>query len=557
VEHASVSWGSSKRRVQVSKASAFEKRSIHVAEAFLQTALILDDQAYPEEEQEGIAAALKAPQPYSASEFDVEGVAAAAIASATHGNNPIPTRDIVRAFAEIGIVCAVVDPEEDADEWSSLQPDITILDWYIRDETGKRARQLLADLIRKEQASYPYQIRLVLVYTTDQDLLGIREKLAELLEGFEGASPVEFGHTGLSWEGWHFVVLAKPGTPVPANLSPLVVEYAELPQRVVREFSRIVSGLLPNVAIAGLSAIRRNTHRILKRFSSTLDPPYLTHRALLSNPADSEEQLVSLLGSEFTAVLEDEKVSEISGSDAAREWIKARDLGFPLEVAFEEHKLEFQDRRSLGVLLSKGVYRNSQLKSLESDKSAQEHLVKKLRTMLTSLLGGTSKIDDAAFAELTILRPHYGSVAPRLSLGTVVLDRESEAHWLCVQPRCDSVRLTKPCPFLFLPLMKGGEFDICLARGEKEPLKLRRERKPHRLKSYSFSPDASGVVSSRESSGSYEFVTTGCKIFRFEGQLRDDIAQDVAHKIASRLSRVGVNRSEWQRLSLPLYLRDQ
>lgn len=541
----------------MSRASAFEKRGLRVAGAFLQSALLLDDQAYPGEEPADVVGKLETPVLYFAEEPHKEGESAAAIAAATHGNYPMPTRDIVRAFADSGIVCAVLDPEEDVQKWPSLQPDITILDWYIRDETGERAQRLLADLIVRERASHPHQVRLVLVYTTEQDLLDIREKLSKLLESLEGESPVEFGRTGLSWEGWHFVVLAKPGTPVAADLGSLVVEYADLPQRVIGEFSAIVGGLLPNIAIAGLTAIRRNTHRILRRFSSALDPPYLTHRALLPNPADAEEHLVSLLGSELTAVLEDEGVSEISDSDAAREWIRTRDLSFPLKVASGKHKLELRDLRSLGALFSKGVYRNRQVNELKSDESAQEHLVKSLRTKLTGLLGGTSKTDDMAFSELTVFRPHYGSVAPILSLGTVVSDQENGAHWLCVQPRCDSVLLTKPCSFLFLPLKEDGEFDICLTSGEEKPLKLRRDRKPHRLKSYRFSPGASGVVRSRERSGRYEFVTTGRKVLRFRGQLRDDIAQDVAHKIASRLSRVGVNRSEWQRLSLPRSIRDQ
>lgn len=547
----------------MSSASAFEKRSILAARQFLQTALILDDQAYPpdeqedEGEQEDANIVLDVPEPFEADESDDEGMSANAITAATHGNIPIHTKEISREFAKLGIVCAVLDPDEDTDAWLPLQPDITVLDWYIRDETGERALMLLEALISVERSSYPHQLRLVLVYTTEQDLLGIRERVSALLEGLGGESPAEFGKTGLMWEGWHFIVLAKPETPVATDLVEFVVDYADLPKRVVSEFSSIVRGLLPHAAISGLTAIRRNTHRILCRFSSSLDPAFLTHSALLLEPSDAEEHLISLLGSELMAVLEDEKVAEISNSAAIREWIGTRNLNYPLKVKCEEHDVEVSNRRQIGDLLTKGVYSHSRVKDLDQDGEAKERLVKRFRTQLTALLEGTSKYDDSAFSELMTFRPHYGAVPPKLTLGTIVFNSASNSHWLCVQPKCDSVRLDTTQPFMFIPLKEASSFDICMPQGESKPLKLQRERKVHLVKSYKFTPDEIGVVRARSRNGDYEFTTSGSVKLMFVGQLRDDVAQDVAHRLATRLSRVGVNVSEWQRRSLPRAIRDQ
>lgn len=543
----------------MSERSSFERRSIAVATRFLQSAVILDDQAYPEEKPEDVITELPSPSPYAGAESHEEELPSSVVASATQGNNPIPTKTIIHAFARYGIICAVLDPQEGPELWLSLHPDITILDWYIRDKTGERARSLLRQLIQHERNSVPHQVRLMLVYTTEQDLLDIRKKLSQLLKEIDNdVTSLEFGATGLMWGGWHFIVLAKPGTAVAENLSDCEIDYKDLPDRVVVEFARAVGGLLPNVAIEGLAAVRRNTHRLLQRFSLGLDPAYLTHRALLPHPPDSEEHLVALLGSELTAILEDEGVASISGAEGLREWIETRNLKFPLRVRHDDLCLELQDSSELTSLLSEGIALNPYVAAPSLDESSREELVERVRRKFTKLLGGPSKISDAQFAELTIFRPHYGSVAPHLTLGTILWDqdKDEDSYWLCIQPRCDSVRLDAPRPFLFVPLNRNSIFDVCKSRGKEKPLRLLRERKPYCVASYRFRPDKTGVVRARLQEEAYVFVTSSRKKLHCVGQLRDEIAQDIAHKIASRLSRVGVERSEWQRLSLPRYLRD-
>ena len=54
----------------------------------------------------------------------------------------------------------------------------------------------------------------------------------------------------------------------------------------------MTTGLLPNVAIAGLSELRAQTHKLLTMFSRSLDPAYLGHRVLLPNPSEAEDQVL-------------------------------------------------------------------------------------------------------------------------------------------------------------------------------------------------------------------------------------------------------------------------
>jgi len=541
----------------VSEPSAFERRSIAVATGFLQSAVILDDQAYLEEEPKEAITKLPPPSPYAGAESHEEELPSSVVASATQGNNPVPTKTLVHAFARYGIICAVLDPEEDSELWLSLHPDITILDWYIRDETGERARSLLRQLIEHERNSVPHQVRLMLVYTTEQDLLDIREKLSQLLKGIDNdVTSLEFGATGLMWGGWHFIVLAKPGTDVAENLSECEIDYEDLPERAVEGFARAVGGLLPNVAIEGLAAVRRNTHRLLQRFSSGLDPAYLTHRALLPNPADSEEHLIGFLGSELTAILEDEGVGSVSRAAAVEDWVSQQGIEFPLKIKCDDLQLVIQDFSRMSSLLADGIASHPLVSGLPDNDHKRLELVDKCRLKLTRLLGGKHKTDDARFAELTTFRPHYGAIAPKLTLGSILRDESNDKYWLCIQPKCDSIRLKEKRAFPFLPLTKGQHFDICKVYDDGQRLKLLRERKPHGIRTYTFWPDETGVVRAALEGKSFVFTTTSRKMLQWIGQLRDSVAQDVAHKIGTSLSRVGVNPSEWQRLSLPRHLRE-
>ena len=119
-------------------------------------------------------------------------------------------------------------------------------------------------------------------------------------------------------------VFGKEHTPVPSEdtcLTDRIVDISELPNRLIYEFAEMTTGLLPNVAIAGLSEIRAQTHRLLTKFSSSLDPAYLGHRLLIPHPSDAEEEVVAMLVAEVLSILEHGEVAKQAGIDSIRAWI--------------------------------------------------------------------------------------------------------------------------------------------------------------------------------------------------------------------------------------------
>ena len=99
-----------------------------------------------------------------------------------------------------------------------------------------------------------------------------------------------------------------------------IVEFEDLPERLTDEFTMITAGLVSNVVLASFASIRRNTSKVLRRFSPRLDPAFLAHRFMLQEPSEAEEHLVTLISEELHGILEEERV----GTKADIKAIEAR-----------------------------------------------------------------------------------------------------------------------------------------------------------------------------------------------------------------------------------------
>ena len=71
-------------------------------------------------------------------------------------------------------------------------------------------------------------------------------------------------------------------------------------------------GLLSGLALKGLSSIRKNTKRLLDKFSGELDGAFILHRALVKKSEQQEalDKLPELLADELSAILEDSLFSD-------------------------------------------------------------------------------------------------------------------------------------------------------------------------------------------------------------------------------------------------------
>ena len=142
--------------------------------------------------------------------------------------------------------------------------------------------------------------------------------------------------------------------------------------------------------------------------------------------------------------------------------------------------------------------------------------------------------------------------APILQLGSVLREVDGNRLFLCMRPKCDSVRLAGITTFLFLPLddPKENDAQLVLRMDEK---KYRRVGVDMRMNDWTLKRFAAGngreavVAELNRDNGSFVFVDSEGARFELLGELREVFAQQLAQGLATNLARIPVNSSEWLR----------
>ncbi|MCB0034437.1 MAG: hypothetical protein KDE51_10480, partial [Anaerolineales bacterium] len=401
------------------------------------------------------------------------------------------------------------------------------------------------------------------------------------------------------------IVLAKKATGIMPHLKSYEVDFSELANKVTQEFTNMTAGLISNAVLLSLTKIRQNTFKIINNFSKDLDAPFLTHRALQVDPRDAEEHLTGLIAEEIQAILEEAQIGqETTKLEMVKLWLESTDFKIPstemyLPVAAikqlrnvnnpqgiekikkyiakqqdisEEHKnqlsdlldIEYDDINELTRHLVSWVDAHSELSNfLESKKSdiislledgiqAWETKPKGLReqnshTFQFTKLFTNSPRDpfdlDEQFALTSSTRSFYGDDTRKLTLGTIV--KRDLQYLVCVQPKCDTYRLTEPRVFLFLPLSLAKEetFNFVVKDNGKYK-RLILEKKPYQLVLLEFEPTKERQIVTTQNG---KYTATDGAMYEWIAELRFEHAQRISNRLATDLSRVGVNESQWLR----------
>lgn len=538
--------------------TTFEQFSKTVAGDFLNSVLLVDDRARlaPQDVVEH-PSELKTPGRQG------KQAEAPAVAHATNGTHDLYAKPLIDSFAKAGMLCAVFRPEDgELDNFKEkLGPvtecsDVLILDWVMGIyRNGEAAVRIIKDLLKTASRA-----RLIVVYSGESDLLGIAARIrAELRVPVDDGDPFTIS-TGSA----RICVYAKNGGTLPEVSRHRSVEQTQLPEVVVDEFFRLTGGLVSNVALKSLGALRNHTHQLLRKFDKSLDPAYVTHKTLLL-PEEAAHHLIPLVVSEIQAILEDAEVWEAASSMKVLQWIKHQ-LEHGLKLPITESLTQETYIQGLNYLLKNGadeaavknlfqLHKKFAIATLKSTdyKKAIRHLANAL-TEILSIQERTSA--DQSLAVLMSVRSRYGSPAPKLGLGTIVLETRGRHlnYLLCVQPRCDSVRIRSARSFPFLPLDVKTDGGFIVVDGDKL-IRLGIRDKPHEARMILFAPARASereILARRRKNGRF-FAATGVKktSYRWIADLKPDHAQRVANDFAYKISRVGLTESEWlRRLSL-------
>lgn len=525
----------------------FLEKSREIANDFLQSIVFIDDKAY-------------------------SGV------TEDDPNHDFDAQKVSMSFAKEKKVCGVYQPKskEDIENFKSIakKADVVILDWKIilsedavydpnddddDDPRGIYTLDILKDIfldISKNKES----LKLIVVYTGETDLNGITNQIFEELHKIKSDLIAESCIVSSS----NIKVLIRAKSSVEDNevdnkfnhigLNDKIVKYKNLPKFILDEFTTMTSGLLSNFALLSLTTLRQNSSKLLGLFNKDLDSAYLGHKSVLPNQNDSELLLIELFASSLIDILKYKNIDNLIQAELIDSYIDTiPDLNLGKFV---------RNKNLLNELLSSKIEDvNTRFETLLPDSLTKKEKLGFPKDS-TKLFIDKNEADhifkiNKEFARLTHHKNIFlpSTTLPKLNLGTIIRSiQNDQQYYVCIQQRCDSVRITRGSErkFLFIPLnvVIDKPFNILTTEG----IKLKVESKSFSLRTIKFiSENSNGVVEALNQGGKFIFNQKYRDVtdeqFEWVLDLKDLHAQRIVAEYASTLSRVGLDESEWLRNS--------
>lgn len=321
-----------------------------------------------------------------------------------------------------------------------------------------------------------------------------------------------------------------------------IVPYESLPTLIVEEFADMTNGLLSNFALSSISAIRNNTSRMLSVFSPKLDPAYLGHKILLENTFESKQLLIKLFGEAISELLE---TTDIDTKDWVDNWIENRITDETISIN------GVSIGKSKDLLKKMFGSEQSRLKDKYAEASGKDMSNKdegKLQSHTIELFAYDDIDVNKSNVDFAILTHHKNIFqpaieAPILTLGTVI--KSAGRYYVCIQQRCDSVRIKEERRFLFLPLEEEGEYPLIV----NNELKLFTNKSSFAIKTMKFKPkEGATIIQASKQEDKYVFYSSYGETCEWVVDLKEMQAQRIVNNYCAQLSRVGLNESEWLRL---------
>lgn len=544
--------------------SPFFQKSKDIANTFIQSIVFLDDKAYLKENTDG--------------QGDV---------------NDLDAHEISKLFAKEKKICAVYDPETETDiedfKIIAIKSDVVILDWFIDivkpveegngeddaeddDVRGKYTIDIISNLLEEGKTD---NLKIILVYTGETNLVEIAETIQQINPGLT----LNQDSLTLYIKNVAIIVRAKSNNQDGVDnrfvhmpqLQNKVLKYDQLPDFILEEFTKQTSGLLSNFALLSLATLRNNTSKILGLYNKNLDHAYLEHKSSIPNPEDAENLLIEIFKDSIGDLLHYKQIQKKISKTDVSQWIdetlsnedksikKADGTNVNPEATFE------RDKKLLLSLLYSSE-KDVQLRFMDileplcGSKGKAEAYYKYLKLNNIDLFINSTQENEKAkiitdFAKLT----HHKNVflplgiKPILSLGTVLKSNKTGKYYICIQQRCDSVRIQKneARKFLFIPMLvsTNEKFNFIT----QDSVKLKLDTKSYSLRTLKFESNKNGVVEPTTYSGKYYFKQMyklkSDEKFQWILDLKDLHAQRIVSDYAATLSRVGLDESEWLRKS--------
>ena len=392
-------------------------------------------------------------------------------------------------------------------------------------------------------------MKVVFIYTGEP---GINDIIDDIAKGLGKPFKIKEDNFEVYSNNIHILVRLKPGSKTTlTGLDAFKVAYKDLPELLIDKFSTYVNGLLPCFAMSSLAAMRDSTARVLKVYNSDLDAEFLGHQLALSDPNDARSYLANSFASAISELIMDTPETDID--NWVEEWIDCRfasgaskvDIGGCITPTAATIKDFFSKRNTSDPLTQKLN------EAFNTKTNAGQDAIKKKLSMLFHKEGEDVERAKYNFASLAHHKNLFSNrvTAPILTQGTII--KNVDEYYLCIQQRCDTVRLKLTgLDYFFVPLSKNKEKNP-LAALALAPNDIRYvNRSSTSAKMIHFSPEkADRPVEAKLEEGKYIFRNDDGE-YEWVNELKELIAQRIVVELASHFVRVGVNEAEWLRLAI-------
>lgn len=539
------------------------------AQRFLQTAIVIDDQAMMgSTETVVVPAAIETPTG-SVLSSEAEPTAPTTI-EITLEQDMIPSsmalnaRILSQAFLDHRMICGLYRPETGEDmvtraSGAAEAADIIVVDWHLETGRSQPAKDIILSVLQKD-AEEKGRLRLIAIYTSQPG----REAIAiDLLNEIEQSDIFRdrFKRSGavISDTTTRIVVINKRSTPEAADREEVTEE--RLPDRLVSEFAELTTGVMPSFALSSVAAVRQGAHHVLSLYTSQLDGAFVAHRCGIPHPEDSKAFAVDMIASELRNLIEVADVAgEMLGEAVIESWIQDKiDKGEQFRT----------DRAEISAHLVKSFVKGG----ATAVQNSAEHQIgfnnaggvlgkdHKVTTGNLSRIfysnADTARQGVQELARLSTFQrePHRTrlpkSWVPKLTLGNVVqrIDGDHEIL-LCVQPRCDSIRLDGVTAFPFQTVQKDRNFNLVVRdiSGVDQSTWVNLKPRDAKMVSFDIDTDRMAVLARLDDeTGRYIFKAVNGDAFAWLGDLKAMKAQRWASELGTRVQVVGIDELEWLR----------
>lgn len=457
-------------------------------------------------------------------------------------------------FAKNGKLCTLYAPKcmEDVDICIRLakNADITVLDWLIdfplpdnidptadveSDIRGKFAIKFLHSVLEVCKN----QLKLFLVYTNESVESVFNEAKQKLQENGIETENINEEYL-LKFHSVRIYFRKKDiDTKIDGKLSKGLLPVDEVPVFLTKEFENMNHGFLPEFALKCSTLIKEIIFEILNQFSDDIDYAYFDHKSCIMDADSSLDILFNL----YSNVLYELLVSQSNDFLLfEKRW---------MNIYIKKIKDDCSEKKDIKCLLG-----------IEPFSSTDEHKKKvgsacKRHPVVHNLLDDESKMLESfvKFARLSHLcvdfsindnKPHI------LTLGTIIQDKSNGLFFLCIQQRCDSLRIMDgERKFLFLPLCKkdisitSKKQNISIILGTDIAFEVK--SKSFDMHTIIFSTDKH-VVESKYINNEWIYLDKEQQQYRYCGRVNEMHSLRIVRKYAESLSRIGLDEFEWFRI---------